>query len=280
MVKEYYRPESLDEALRLLAAPGAVALSGGTWLLAFEARDKPERVVDVARVVPRGLSYPAGEPVGQAPRALSIGAGTTFQELIESDAAPRVLKDAALTMGNRNTRNRATVGGNLGAGRSCASLAPALLALGASLEYREPGSRTPASASVADWLERPRGIILGVTVPLAPGLRAAALRASRTACDIATCTASCAYRLEGGIVRDLRLALGGFGPRPAARPDIAALFEGKPLPPKADIERAVLPLLAARSDARGGADYKRLRGAALAADALHAAAPLLPEERR
>lgn len=280
MVNEYHRPESLDEALQLLTAPGAVALAGGTWLLAFEARDKPERVVDISRVIPRGVSGQAGEPGGQASRALSIGAGTTFQELIESDAAPRVLKDAALTMGNRNTRNRATVGGNLGAGRSCSSLAPVLLALGASLEYREPGSRAPALAALSDWLERPRGLVLRVAVPLAPGVRAAALRASRTACDIATCTAACAYRLEGGAVRGLSLALGGFGPRPAARPDIAALFEGRPLPPKADLERAILPLLAARSDARGGADYKRLRGAALAADALHGAAPLLPEERR
>ncbi|HOZ73474.1 MAG TPA: FAD binding domain-containing protein, partial [Spirochaetales bacterium] len=107
MVKEYYRPESLGEALDLLARPGALALAGGTYALAFEARDKPERVVDLASVLPRAVEAKGG--------ALSIGAGATFQELIESEAIPSAIKAAAATMSNRNTRNRATVGGNLGA---------------------------------------------------------------------------------------------------------------------------------------------------------------------
>jgi len=55
MVKEYYRPGTLDEALELLAVPGSLALAGGTFALAFEKRDKPERVVDIGRAVPRSI---------------------------------------------------------------------------------------------------------------------------------------------------------------------------------------------------------------------------------
>ena len=46
------------------------------------------------------------------------------------------------------------------------------------------------------------------------------------------------------------------------------------LPPKADIEAAVEPLLEARPDQRGGAAYKKRRGAVILADALYAAEAL------
>jgi CO/xanthine dehydrogenase FAD-binding subunit len=265
MVKEFFKPASIDEALDLLAAPGALALAGGTWALAFEARDKPERVVDIGKAVPRSI-----EKRGSV---LVLGAGATFQEIIESTAVPAVIKAAAASMANRNTRNRATVGGNLGANKSCASLVPVLLALGATVEAKSRG-KPAAVVPLADWLAKPEGLVLTVSVPVATGVRAASLRSSRTACDIATGTAACAYRLDSGKITGLRLAVGGFGPHAVLRPDLAGLFEGKPLPPKADIEKAVLPLLSARADLRGSAEYKQLRGAALLADALHAAEEL------
>jgi len=265
MVKEYFRPSSVDEALDLLSVPGSLALAGGTWALAFEGRDKPERVVDIAKAVPRAVERRGGQ--------LFLGAGATFQEIVESAATPAVIKDAALSMANRNTRGRATVGGNLGANKSCSSLAPVFLALGAVAEFKERG-KPAATAPLADWLSAPKGLVLSVGVPVSAGVRAASLRASRTACDIATATAACAYRLEGGRIAGLKVAVGGFGPHAALRADIAALFEGKPLPPKADIEKAVAPLLSAIADQRGSAEYKRLRGAALVADALHAAEDL------
>ncbi|GAB1455909.1 MAG: FAD binding domain-containing protein [Spirochaetia bacterium] len=271
MVKEYARPASIDECLELLAQPGALALAGGTWAMAFEGRDKPERVVDLAKVLPRSIER---VNAGTQGLSLSIGAGMTFQELIESDMSPAVIKAAAASMANRNVRNRATVGGNLGANKSCASLVPILLTLGASIEFKERG-KAIATSTVGEWLVAPRGIVLRVLVPLGKGLKAASLRSSRTACDIATSTAACNYRLEGGIVKELHVAIGGFGPHAALRPDISALFEGKALPAKTDIEKALLPLLKAKADIRGSAEYKEKRGASLIADALHAAEDLL-----
>lgn len=265
MVKEFYRPASIDEALDLLAAPGALALAGGTWALAFEAKDKPERVVDIGKAVPHMIEKRSS--------VLVLGAGATFQEIIESAAAPAVIKAAAQSMANRNTRNRATVGGNLGANKSCASLVPVLLALGATVEAKSRGNPV-AVLPLADWLARPEGLVLTVSVPVTAGVRAASLRSSRTACDIATGTAACVYRLESGKVTGLRIAVGGFSQHAALRPDLAKLFEGKPLPATSDIEKAVLPLLSARADLRGSAEYKQLRGAALIADVLHAAEEL------
>lgn len=266
MVKEYYKPASIGEALDLLAVSGTVAIAGGTAVLAFENRDKPERVVDVGKLLPKAIVRRGDE--------LIMGACATFQEVIEFDQMPAVIAAAAHAMANRNTRNRATVGGNLAGNKSCSSLAPILLVLGATVEYQERG-KPAASAPFADWTGKPRGLLLNVRVKLAKGLRASSLRASRTACDIATATAACSYRLDGGTVRDLRIAVGGFAAHPQERPDIARLFEGAALPPKPAIDKAVDPLLKAIADQRGSADYKRLRGAALVADVLHAAEEVL-----
>lgn len=270
MVRDYYKPKDIDDALAALAAPGAVALAGGTFLLAGSLRGGgPEiaRAVDIFGLLPRGISPAAASAAGAG---WLIGAGTTFQELIDAAEAPACLKAAALSMANRNTRNRATVGGNLGANKSCASLVPVLLALGASVEYRVRGAAAASRKPLEAWLAAPEGLVMGVLIPAQPaGSRVAAVRASRTACDLATATAAARYALEGGTVVGLRVAMGGFGPHASLRPDLASLFEAKALPPKAEIEAAVRPLLAAKADHRGSAEFKRARGAALLADALH-----------
>lgn len=284
MVRDYYKPKDIDDALAALAAPGAVALAGGTFLLAGSLRGGgPEiaRAVDIFGLLPRGVARQASAEGGARGRSTAagtpaaagggwvVGAGTTFQELIDAPEAPSCLKAAALSMANRNTRNRATVGGNLGANKSCASLVPVLLALDASVEYRVRGAGS-ARKPLEAWLAAPEGLVTGVVIPAQPaGSRVAAVRASRTACDLATAAAAARYALEGGKIVHLRVAMGGFGPHAGLRPDLAALFEGKAPPAKAEIEAAVGPLLAARADQRGSAEYKRVRGAALLADALH-----------
>mgnify|MGYP002348416080 CR=1 FL=1 len=305
MVKDYRKPTSLAEALALLREPGAVALAGGTFaLIGEEHGDRPDiaLAVDVAELLPRSI---ARQGNGGDSR-LVIGAGVSFQELADAQLVPACLRAAALTMANRNTRNRATVGGNLGANKSCASLVPILLALDAVVEYAVAAAGAKAGAKpgpsgqeleldvkigpLEQWLAEPRGILLSVAADLGAGLFAASGRASRTACDLATATVGVRYRLEGEgsqaspagalpagvprVPRGLRVALGGFGPHARLYPEIAALFEGKPLPPKADIEAAVEPLLEARPDQRGGAAYKKRRGAVILADALYAAEAL------
>ncbi|MBN1520426.1 MAG: FAD binding domain-containing protein [Spirochaetales bacterium] len=268
MVNEYVRPASLEEALELMEDDGSVASAGGTFLLTgYEVgrgRDM-DCMIDVLQLLPSGVTRSGNE--------LSIGSGTTFQALIDSKDAPACLKAAALSMANRNTRNRATVGGNLGANKACASLPPILLALGAKVEFKARAS-APLTLDLDKWLAAPEGLVLRVIVPMAPGTLAAAGRASRTACDLATATVGVSYRLENGVIRGLRVALGGFSPHARLFPDLAALFEGTALPPKADIERVAKPLLTAISDHRGSADYKKQRGAVILADAMHAAEAL------
>jgi len=272
MVNEYLKPKTLDEALAALAAPGSVALAGGTWLLVGEEHGtRPDlgRAVDIGELVSAGI-----ERKGAAVR---LGAGATFQALADSRALPACIRNAALSMANRNTRNRATLGGNIGADKSCASLVPILLALDATVEYAVRGADGKAvtkTAPLADWLGRKEGLALAASFDTAPGTLAATSRASRTACDVATATVGVAYRLEGGAVKALKIAMGGFGPHARRMPKLEALFEGKPLPSKAEIEKLAEPSLDAISDQRGSAAYKKRRGAVILADALAGAEAL------
>jgi probable selenate reductase FAD-binding subunit len=279
-VQRYAKPKSLGEALAAKRTdPRALWLAGGTGLLAGDARGRAESVIDIAEAVPRGILRSGGE--------LSIGSAATFQEIADSREAPACLVEAALSMANRNTRNRATLGGNLGADKSCSSLIPLLLTLGAEVEVVSPNSPQAKRLELDAWLRSRDGatddqgeLVLRLFVPAAPGKRAAYRRWNRVACDLSVLGAAAAFALEGGSVRGLRLALGGFGPKARRFPEIEALFEGKGLPSRDAIEKAVSPLLHPIDDLRASAAFKRLRGAQLAADALLEASSLDDAERK
>jgi CO/xanthine dehydrogenase FAD-binding subunit len=200
-----------------------------------------------------------------------------------SVAVPRCLSEAALTMVNRNTRNRATLGGNLGADKSCSSLIPLLVALGSEVEVVAPSSVSADHATerlgLEAWLSsrdtgirepssRAGDLALRVIVPLRAGTRAAYRRWNRVSCDLSVLGAAVAFRVEGGNIVDLKIALGGLGPKARRFPRLEALFEGRPQPSRDEIEAAVAPLLEPIDDLRASAAFKRLRGSQLVAEAL------------
>jgi probable selenate reductase FAD-binding subunit len=265
-VRRYLKSASIEEALAAKRSdPEAVWLAGGTLLLAGDGRDKPASVIDLGAALSKDVIR-----VGEE---LSIGALATFQGLAESPIAPLCLAEAALTMANRNTRNRATVGGNIGADKSCSSLLPILLVLGAELEVVSAALPSPKRRSLDAFLEddaRQSGteLVTRVFVPLRPAFHASYRRWNRSACDLSVLGAAASFELEDGRLKNLKLALGGLGPRSRRRAEIEALFEGKKLPVREEIEAAAAALLKPIDDLRASAAFKRLRGSQLIADAL------------
>ena len=144
--------------------------------------------------------------------------------------------------------------------------------------------RAPALVPLETWLAeremastkdlRVYDLVIRVFVPVPDGRRAAYRRWNRVSCDLSVLGAAVAYDLEGGTLRNLRIALGGMGPKARRFPAIEALFEGSGLPAREKIEVAVAPLLNPIDDLRASAAFKRLRGAQLVADALLDAAAL------
>jgi xanthine dehydrogenase YagS FAD-binding subunit len=99
---ELIRPSSLDHAVASLEN-GSVGLAGGTELVPL-LRDqiiRPERLVELRDVVPRGISE------GR------IGAGTTLAELEADPQVPQALREACAAAASPQLRAMGTIGGNL-----------------------------------------------------------------------------------------------------------------------------------------------------------------------
>jgi CO/xanthine dehydrogenase FAD-binding subunit len=286
-VKRYARASSLMAALEAKRAePEAAYLAGGTLLLAGDGRDRPESVIDLGLALPKGIQVERDRADGSlADTSYALGAGATFQELAESSALPHFFVEALLTMANRNTRNRATIGGNLAADKSCSSLVPILLVLGTELEVLSPFAAPSGAAlspdrperlSLEAWLRdrenpaspRRADIVLNIQFSLGAHRHAAYRRWNRVSCDLSVLGAAVAFEMESDLVKNLRIALGGLGPRARLFPELASLFEGTELPTREAVEAATAPLLHPIDDLRASAAFKRLRASQLLAEAL------------
>lgn len=134
---EYYRAESVDEAVEILTAhEGAELLAGSHGLLPRmrTGEEAPPALVDINAV--DGLSS-----IERTDGDLSIGALVTHAALAESELvrehAP-ALADAAGEVGDIQVRNGGTIGGNLAHGDARTDHPAAVLALGGSLEVTGP----------------------------------------------------------------------------------------------------------------------------------------------
>ncbi|WP_411278257.1 FAD binding domain-containing protein [Gaiella sp.] len=168
----YRAPETLDEALSLLAAgDGACVLAGGQSLVPLlKARVvKPTLVLDVNRVP--GIDGIETEANG----TLRIGALTRQQTLLDSEAARArqpLLQAAGRFAGYLATRHRGTVGGSLAFAAPWAELTAAVVALDAQLEIRSAdGERTVAARAFFtgpyQTVLEPHELLTSVRIPAA-----------------------------------------------------------------------------------------------------------------
>lgn len=258
MVPSYHRPVSVAEAVQLKSklGPRAVFLAGGTEVNNLHA-PRPTALIDLAGL---GLTK-----IEISPRGIRIGASVTFQQLIEHGDVPAFLKTAANQMWNRNIRNQATVGGHLGANRSCADLIPALLAAEAQVMLVD--TEIPIDQALAGE----PGLILGVFVPSTS--RAFGLaHQTRTAADLSIITAAASLSLDGDRVCRPILAIGGVAPRVVRLQVVEKAIDGKPLPAAEQLESNIAAAVQPIDDLRGTAAYKRHLAAVLGARVLNSAA--------
>src|SRR5215218_10204613 len=150
----YQRAESVDEAIALLQehGEGAKLIAGGHSLLPIMKLRlaEPETLVDIGRIPElRGVRRDDGE--------IAIGALSTHHQ-IATDPQIRstipLLADTAGRVGDRQVRNRGTIGGALAHADAAADYPAAILALEASIVARGPqGERSiPAREFFLDFL--------------------------------------------------------------------------------------------------------------------------------
>jgi CO/xanthine dehydrogenase FAD-binding subunit len=162
----YFRPASLDEAVRVLAVNGGQILSGGTdFFPALGDRAVVGPVVDISGLTAiKGITIDSG--------FFHLGGLTTWSEVIAAPL-PRcfdALKSAAREIGGIQIQNRGTVAGNLCNASPAADSVPPLLALDAVVELMSAAGKR--QMPLADFivgnrktLRRPDEILTQVNVP-------------------------------------------------------------------------------------------------------------------
>ncbi|NIY48229.1 molybdopterin cofactor-binding domain-containing protein [Cedecea colo] len=126
-------PQTLSQALTLLAEKGAVPIAGGTDVLVqarMQSGDIP--LVNIA-------ALPELKAITDVDGGISIGAGVCFTDLIKHPLIQQrypLLVTACKTIGSLQLRNRATVGGNIVNAAPCADSMPPLIIYDAGVELR------------------------------------------------------------------------------------------------------------------------------------------------
>lgn len=210
-MSSYYRPDTLTEALGVLAGTGAVVAAGCTDL--FPATGGPELrgpILDITAI---------GELRGIARTAdgWRIGATTTWADLriARLPAAFDMLKQAAAEVGARQIQNAGTVAGNLCNASPAADGVPPLLALDAEVELigRAGMRRLPLAEFLVDARQtqrRPDELLTAVHVPARAGSGQSRFLKLGARKYLVISIAMVAVRLEvtNGLISDLAIAVG------------------------------------------------------------------------
>jgi CO/xanthine dehydrogenase FAD-binding subunit len=196
MITTYHRPQTLDEALTLLAQPNTFPLGGGT-LLSHPQTDSVQ-VVDLQSLGLDSLTKKGND--------LEIGATCTLQSLLESEYCPVALKIAIKLEAPINIRNSATVAGALVSSDGRSPFAAALLAMDAKITVN---SNQLSVVSVGEYLlSKPKGLITQIAIPL--NVKFSFEYVAKTPLDKPLVSASVAQWNSGRT----RLVLGGYGKTP------------------------------------------------------------------
>jgi aerobic carbon-monoxide dehydrogenase medium subunit len=169
----YERAESVQDAIALLVqhGEGAKLIAGGHSLLPIMKLRlaEPERLIDIGRIEAlRGVRLDDGE--------IAIGALRTHHEVASDPlvaAAVPLLADAASRVGDRQVRNRGTIGGALAHADAASDYPAAVLALEATIVAQGPGGerRIPAREFFLDFLTTalaPNEVLTEVRIALPP----------------------------------------------------------------------------------------------------------------
>jgi CO/xanthine dehydrogenase FAD-binding subunit len=247
-----------------MASGGYRPVAGGTDLmvqLAADVGEPPVAVIDLWRLGElRGIGYDGYE--------VSIGALTTFTELRSNTvirARLPALAEAAATIGAAQIQNRATIGGNICNASPAGDSLPVLLAvdalfdLGAASAERTIPAREFWTAYRQTAL-RPDELLLRVRFPV-ERYRHTRFRkvGTRRAQAISKVVMALSYQEDGGVWRNVRLALGSVAPTTVRARQTEGVLEGAaPRESVADHAAAVLAgELQPIDDVRSTADYRR-----------------------
>jgi len=199
MITEYYRPDSLPEAMELLKQPNTLPLGGGTFL--SQRNTASVKVVDLQSL---GLNT-----IQKKGNNLEIGAMATLQELLESSHVSETLKATIKLEAPLNVRNSATIAGTLVTADGRSTFTTAMLALDSKCSMQPNDEEVEIGKFLLLRNDLLKGkLITSITIPL--NAKLAFESVARTPVDKPIVCAA----LASWPSRRTRLALGGYGGAP------------------------------------------------------------------
>ena len=266
---DYFAPQSLDEAVALLKerGDGAKLLAGGTDLLVQmkEAGLHPSTVVSLHALPElRGVEFDEAQ-------GLRVGAAT---DMAAVEAFPAVrerfsaLADGAAIVGSVQTRNMATLGGNIANAAPSADTTPPLVVLDAVAEVVGPAGtrRLPVGelfVGPGRTVLAPEEIVAAFHLPTPPRRTGSVYQrhTPRKIMDIAVVGVGIRLTLasKGDAIREARICLGAVAPTVIRAPEAEEALTGRPPSEELFAQAAELAQAAARpiSDLRGSAEFRR-----------------------
>jgi aerobic carbon-monoxide dehydrogenase medium subunit len=261
----YHRPTSLDEAIGLLSGnEEARALAGGHSLLPLMKLRlaEPGAIVDLGRI--DGLDGIEEDGGGIRIGALARHAAVAASELVRSRC--RVLADTAAGIGDRQVRNRGTIGGSLAHADPGADYPTVVKALGATIAAAGAGGAREIAADdfftgVLTTSLQQGELVTNVRVPaVADGAGAAYVKHRHPASGYAVAAVAAVVKVEGGACSDARLVVGGVTGTPVDATDAASALSGVAPGDEAAIagaaEKVPAALSGAVADTYASADYR------------------------
>lgn len=277
----YHAPRTTREAVELLASADgkSVLLAGGTDLL-VQLRENlrhADHVIDI-KLIPE-----LSQIETTADGGLCLGAAVTCSQVLHSKlAAPyAALCDAAQIIGGWQIQSRATIGGNLCNSSPAADSVPALLALGAKVEYANASGNQ--SCCVSEFCTGPgknvmsgQGLLVSLKLPPAGPSSGSAYERfiPRYEMDIAVASAGSFIQLaDDGTVAQVRIALGAVGPKAflATQPAEALIGQAPSDEVIEDIARQAAALATPINDMRGTIEFRQQLTYVLVKRTLHTA---------
>lgn len=278
---DYAAPTTVAEAVQALVDHGeeAKVLGGGQSLLpVLKMRmADPETLVDLGRVTGMREVREDGEDIVVG--AMATHHTVAHDPLLREHAG--VLAQAASLVGDPQIRYRGTVGGALAHADPAGDIAPALLALEATVEIAGPGGTRslPVSDFLEDYFTTALGedeVLTAIRVPRHTGWGMHYEKFTQVAQSWAVVAVAAAVRVEGGTVAEVRLGLSNMGSTALRAGAAEAALTGQP------VEEAALHEAAAGagdgteppSDPAGTPEYRRHLAGVLAGRAVAAAAKI------
>lgn len=275
---KYFRPKSYKELNGLLdQLPDFFLAVAGTTDFIPATRNGapyPDAILDISQVAEFLL-------INKEQERISIGAAVTMAELFTNkiivENVPS-LASAAKSLGAPQTRNRATIGGNIANASPSADTAPVLLTLNADVHFLAKDGSTremPLTDFFQDYKKtalKADEIITGFSfdAPAADSWSRFAKVGQRKGAAISVVNMAVLLQRDGDKCTDLKVAFGAVGPTPLRSPSVEGVLNGKTVDPElvAECGKALQQDISPISDLRGSAEYRREVAANILARAL------------